>query len=197
MTGTIYQQKFDKYRDEGFHWTTSILTWSATSSLCGYLDKIGRCIYRLPRQHCGGTSEIDRSLKSDGMGPKVISVASVDGKLHYTALYTKQAIGSFEARSFLTPDEYQTKFDQNKARGRHLHHLKSYLHEDKLHFSAIWAEKPEVSGSKAHHGLTAGQFLTRWEDAMSTGFRTRAISGCEVGGKVRYAVYWTKGFSRN
>ena len=113
-------------------------------------------------------------------------------KLRYTALYTKQAIGSFEARSFLTPDEYQTKFDENKASGRHLHYLNSYLHEGKLRFSAIWAEKPEVSAFKASHGLTAEQLLASWQDAMSAGFRTRAISGCEEGGKVRYAAYWTK-----
>jgi len=49
-----------------------------------------------------------------------------------------------------------------------------------------------VSGLIARHGLTVGQFQTSWEDAMSTGFRTRAITACEEGGKVRYAVYWTK-----
>lgn len=116
-------------------------------------------------------------------------MASVGGKLHYTALYTKQAIGRFEARSFLTPDEYQTKFNQNKASGRHPRYLNSYLHKGKLRFSAIWAEKPEVSGYIARHGLTAKQYLSSWEDAMSDGFHTRAISGCEEGGKVRYAVY--------
>lgn len=79
------------------------------------------------------------SLTSEGWRPKVISVASVGGKLHYTALYTKQAIGRFEARSFLTPDEYQTKFNQNKASGRHPRYLNSYLHKGKLRFSAIWA----------------------------------------------------------
>ena len=198
MTGTIYQQKFDEYRDAGF-------SLDHVDSYVVGNKILYAAIWTKPggaftAYHGSSAEEHQRSfdaLTDTGWKPKVISVASVDGKRHYTALYTKQAIGSFEARSFLTPDEYQTKFDQNKARGRHLHYLKSYLHEDKLRFSAIWAEKPELSGSKAHHGLTAGQFLTRWEDAMSTGFRTRAVSGCEVGGKVQYAVYWTKGFSRD
>ena len=193
MTGTIYQQNFDKYRGEGF-------SLDHVDSYVVGNNVLYAAIWRKSSgaftAYHGSTAEEHQksfdSLKSDGWRPKVISVASVGGKLRYTALYTKQAIGSFEARSFLTPDEYQTKFDQNKASGRHLHYLNSYLHEGKLRFSAIWAEKPEVSGRIARHGLTAGQFLTSWEDAMSAGFRTRAITGCEEGGKVRYAVYWTK-----
>ena len=222
MTGTTYQQKFDEYRGEGFslvHVDSYVVGDNVLYAAIWRKSSGAFSAYH------GSTAEEHQksfdSLKSDGWTPKVISVASVGGKLRYTALYTKQAIGSFEARSFLTPDEYQTKFDENKASGRHLYYLNSYLHEGKLHFSAIWAEKPEVSGLKASHGLTnfhnsgvclmedqwvnvrsrhyiamagltAGQYLSSWEDAMSAGFRTRAISGCEEGGKVRYAVYWTK-----
>ena len=193
MTGTTYQQHFDEYRDEGFsldHVDSYVVDNNVLYAAIWTKSSGASTAYH------GSTAEEHQksfdSLKSEGWRPKVISVASVGGKLRYTALYTKQAIGSFETRSFLTPDEYQTKFDQNKASGRHLHYLNSYLHEGKLRFSAIWAEKPEVSGSKASHGLTAGQFLTSWQDAMSAGFRTRAITGCEEGGKVRYAAYWTK-----
>ncbi len=193
MTGTTYQQNFDKYRGEGF----SLV--HVDSYVVGN-DVLYAAIWRKSSgaftAYHGSTAEEHQksfdSLKSDGWRPKVISVASVGGKLRYTALYSKEAIGNFEARSFLTPEEYQTKFDENKASGRHLHYLNSYLHQGKLHFSAIWAEKPEVSALKASHGLTAAQFVTSWEDAMSAGFRTRAITECEEGGKVRYTVYWTK-----
>jgi CubicO group peptidase (beta-lactamase class C family) len=193
MTGTTYQENFDKYRGEGF----SLV--HVDSYVVGN-DVLYAAIWRKSSgavtAYHGSTAEEHQksfdSLKSDGWRPKVISVASVGGKLRYTALYTKQAIGGFEARSTLTPDEYQTKSEENKASGRHLHYLNSYLHEGKLRFSAIWAEKPEVSAWKATHALTAGQFLTSWEDAMSAGFRTRAITACEVAGKVQYAVYWTK-----
>jgi hypothetical protein len=68
-----------------------------------------------------------------------------------------------------------------KASGRHPHYVNSYLHEGKLRFSAIWGAKPEMSGLIARHGLMAEQFLTSWEDAMSAGFRTRTITGCEEG----------------
>jgi CubicO group peptidase (beta-lactamase class C family) len=193
MTGTGYQQQFDKYRDEGFsldHVDSYVVGndvfYAAIWTKSG--DAVTAYHGRTATEH----QESFDSLKSDGWRPKAISVASLGGTLRYTALYTRQAIGSFAARSFLTPQEYQTEFDQNKASGRHLRYLNSYLHEGKLRFSAIWAEKPEVSGLKANHGLTAEQYLSSWEDAMSSGFRTRAISACEEGGKVRYAVYWTK-----
>ena len=193
MTGTIYQQKVDEYLDAGFsldHVDSYVVGKNVLYAAIWTKSSGAFTAYH------GSAAEKHQksfdSLTSAGWRPKVISVASVGGKLRYTALYTKQAIGSFEARSFLTPDEYQTKFDQNKASGRHLHYLNSYLHQGKLRFSAIWADKPNVSGLIARHGLTAEQFLTNWEDAMSAGFRTRAITGCEEGGKVRYAVYWTK-----
>lgn len=193
MTGTTYQQKFDEYLEEGFslvHVDSYVVgdnvlfaaIWRKSSGVfTAYHDSTAE-------QH----QESFDSLTSAGWTPKVISVASVDGKRRYTALYDKQAIGSFEARSFLTPDEYQTKFDENKEKGRHLHYLKSYLHQGKLRFSAIWAEKPELSRYNAKHGLTAEQYQRIWEDEMSAGSATRAISGCEVGGKVRFAAYWTK-----
>ena len=193
MTGTTYQDKFDKYRGEGFslvHIASYVVGDDVLYAAIWRRSSGAFTAYhgRTAEEHQGSFD----SLKSDGWRPKVISVASVGGTLRYTALYTKQAIGGFEARSFLTPDEYQTKFDENKAGGRHLHYLKSYLHGGKVYYSAIWAEKPEVSGLTARHGLTAEQFVTNWEDALSAGFRTRAITGCEEGGKVRYAVYWTK-----
>lgn len=193
MTDTTYQQHFDKYRNEGFsldHVDSYVVGNDVLYAAIWIKSGDAYTAYhgRTAEEH----QESFDLLTSEGWKPKVISVASVGGKRHYTALYTKQAIGRFEARSFLTPDEYQVKFDQNKASGREPHYLNSYLHEGKLRFSAIWAEKPEVSAYKARHGLTAGQFLTHWEDEMGDGFRTRAITGCEEGGKVQYAVYWTK-----
>lgn len=193
MTGTTYQQNFDRYRDEGFSLTHVDSYVVGNDVLYAAIWTKGGGAYTAyhGKSREGHQNSFD-SLTSEGWKPKVISVASVGGQLRYTALYTKQAIGSFEARSFLTPDEYQTKFDQNKASGRHPYYLNSYLHEGKLRFSAIWAEKPEVSAYRARHGLTAGQFRTHWEDAMSDSFRTQAITGCEEDGKVQYAAYWTK-----
>lgn len=157
MTGTAYQQHFDRYRDEGFS-LTHVDSYIVGNDVlyAAIWTKSGGAYTAYHGKTAEGHQESFDSLTSQGWRPKVISVASVGGKLRYTALYTKQSIGSFEARSFLTADEYQTKFDQNKASGRHPYYLNSYLHEGKLRFSAIWAEKPEVSAYRARYGLSAG-----------------------------------------
>lgn len=193
MTSTTYQQHFNDYRNEGFS-LSHVDSYAVGNNIlyAAIWTKSGGAYTAYHGKTAEAHQESFDSLTSEGWRPKVISVASVDGQRRYTALYTKQAIGSFEARSFLTPEEYQAKFDQNKASGRHPHYLNSYLHEGKLRFSAIWAEKPDVSAYRARHGLSNEQFRTHWEEAMSDGFRTRAITGCEVGGKVQYAAYWTK-----
>jgi len=193
MTGTTYQQYVDKYRKEGF--------------ILDHVDSYGvgnevryAAIWKKSSDaftaYHGKTSaehqESFNSLTSKGWTPKVISVASVQGKLFYTALYTKQAIGNFEARSLLTLSEYQTKSEQNTANGRHLHYLNSFVHEGKPRFTAIWAEEPKVSGFKANHGLTGDKFQSSWEDALSVGFSTQAITGYEDAGNVRFAAYWIK-----
>jgi len=193
MTGAVYQQKFDEYRKDGFS-LIHIDSYVVGNNIL-YAAIWRKSSGEFSAYH-GNTAEQHQkefdSLTSKGWSPKAISVVSRGGKLRYTALYTKQAIGRFEARSFLTPEEYQTKFDENKAKGRRPYYLNSCVHEGKLRFSAIWVEKPEGSGYQAKHGLTSEEFWTHWEDALSAGFRTGAVTAYEVGGKVRYAAYWTK-----
>jgi len=193
MTGTTYQQYVDKYRNEGF--ILDHIDSYGVGNEVRYAAIWNKSSDAFTAYH-GKTSaehqESFNSLTSKGWTPKVISVASVQGKVFYTALYTKQAIGNFEARSFLTASEYQTKFEQNTANGRHLHYLNSYVHEGKPRFTAIWAQEPKVSGFKASHGLTDDKYQSIWEDALSAGFSTQAIAGYEDAGNVRFAAYWTK-----
>jgi hypothetical protein len=193
MTGTTYQQHFDKYRDRGFA-LDHVDSYGVGNEVryAAIWTKSGGAFTAYHGKTSAEHQESFDSLTSEGWRPKVISVASVSGKLLYTALYTKQAIGNFEARSFLTASEYQTKFDQNTANGRHLHYLNSYVHEGKPRFTAIWAQEPKVSGFKASHGLTGDKYQTSWEDALSAGFSTQAIAGYEDAGNVRFAAYWTK-----
>lgn len=193
MTSTIYQQKFDEYSKAGFslNHVDSYVVGNQIFYAAIWI-KSGVAFTAYHGRSAENHQQSFDTLTSEGWKPKVISVVSITGSRNYTALYTMQEVGRFEARSFLTPSEYQTKFDENKARGWHLHYLNSYIHDGALRFSAIWADKPEVSGTIAYHGLTDEQFLLRWEDAMSKGFQTRAITRYEDNGNVRYAAYWTK-----
>lgn len=196
MTGTTYQQYFDKYREQGFA-LEHVDSYGVGNEVryAAIWTKSGDAFTAYHGKTAAEHQEAFDLLTSKGWTPKVISVASVQGKLFYTALYIKdikEAIGNFEARSFLTLSEYQTKFDENTAKGRYLHYLNSYVHEGKPRFTAIWAQKPKVSGFKANHGLTGDKFQSSWEDALSAGFRTQALTGYEDAGNVRFAAYWIK-----
>jgi len=64
-------------------------------------------------------------------------VASVKGTRYYTALYEKTNIGSYQAKSSLTPAQYQKLFDENKKKGRQIAYLNGYSHKGKPYLSAI------------------------------------------------------------
>lgn len=193
MTAAVYQQKSDEYREQGLsrdHVDSYVVgntifyaaIWSKSD-----IDTHG---------YHGATAQTHQasfdSLTQKGWTPKVISVVSLGGQLAYTAMYTKQALGSCEARSSLTAAEYQAKFDANKRLGRHLLYLSSYEHEGQRRFSAIWVDKPDAVGGPAFHDMSEAKFRAHWEDAVYAGFRTRAITACEAAGSVRYAAFWTR-----
>ena len=91
----------------------------------------------------------------------------------------------------MTASEYQTKYDANNAAGRKLAYLNGYNHNGSPRFTAIWtAAAPAVK--KAKHGISSSKYQAQFNDAMSKGFRTRAVTGYLNGnGHVRYAAYWT------
>lgn len=193
MTGSTYQKRFDQHQNAGLS-LVHVDSYAVGNSVryAAIWTKSGGAFKAYHGKNAADHQKSFDSLTKDGWRPKVVSVASVGGKRHYTALYTKQSIGKFEVRSFLTPAEYQTKFEENAAKGRHLRYLNSCVHKGAPRFAAIWAEKPEVSGYKAKHGLTSDEYRNQWQDALSADFRTRAITGYKDGNSIRFAAYWTK-----
>jgi murein DD-endopeptidase MepM/ murein hydrolase activator NlpD len=130
-------------------------------------------------------------LTGDGWRPKNISVVSVGGSRFYTALYEKAGVGGYEAKSFLTADEYRKLFDENRQKGRQLAYLNVYEHQGQPRFSAIWNSAAQ-GGFKARHDLSGAQYQGEWEAALKGGMLTRAVAGYAEGGAVRYAAVWRK-----
>lgn len=130
-------------------------------------------------------------LTASGYRPRNVSVVSSGGQRSYTALYEKEDIGGWQARSALTADEYQKAFEDNAKRGRQLVYLNAYTHDAKPYFSAIWSSKA-VGPYKARHGLTSSQYQSEWQGASRGGLTTRAVTGYSAGGSIRYAGIWRK-----
>jgi hypothetical protein len=123
--------------------------------------------------------------------PKNISVVSLDGNRFYTALYEAADTGSSEARSFLTPAEYQQLSDENKQKGRQLAYLNAYEYQGQPRFTAIWNSTTK-GGFKARHDLSGGQYQQEWESSLKDGMLTRAVTGYVEGSEVRYAAVWRR-----
>lgn len=124
MTGETYQQNFDKYVEAG-HSLVHVDSYAVGNTVryaAIWSKNSGEFVAYHGKTVADHQASFDE-LTAGGWRPRAISVASVSGKLYYTALYTKQAIGNYEARSYLTPAEYQAKFDTNKAAGRRLRYL--------------------------------------------------------------------------
>jgi Bacterial tandem repeat domain 1/Peptidase family M23 len=130
-------------------------------------------------------------LTKDGWHPVNISAVSPSGDRIYTALYERSNVGSFEARSSLTMADYQIAFDANAKAGRHLVYLNAFTHQGSPRMSAIWHERPAVSIS-ARHGMSSGQYQEQFDNALSSGYLTRAVTGYEEGNNTRFAGLWVR-----
>lgn len=126
-----------------------------------------------------------------GWRPRVISPTSVNGVLYYSGVYTHGSIGSYMAKSYQTSAQYQTNYNSNKAAGRRLIYLNSYVHNGAARYTAIWASSamPNVF---AKHGLTSAGYQTQFNTQTGAGYATGAVTGMRLGATSYFAAYWEK-----
>jgi hypothetical protein len=193
LTGAQYQSKVDQYvgNDYAINQTESYKVGNDVRYAVIFKKEVGP---KITAYHGNSASEHQDKfddLTSKGWRPINISVVSVGGQLKYTALYEKTDIGSFVAKSFLTPTEYQQQANENTDKGRQIAYLNAYIHNGNPYFSAIWNSK--TTGSfKAKHGLSGGTYQTEWQSATSSGLLTRNVTGYVSGNSVLYAGVWRK-----
>lgn len=139
----------------------------------------------------GEHQSLFNSLKSQGYVPRNISVVSVGGQLHFTALYDKTPVTGFVAWSTLTPNEYQAQFNANTQVGRQLVYLNAYNHAGGVRFSAIW-QAPVAGAYAARHDLSGAQYQNEWEKWTGLGYLTRLVTGYEDDNTAKFAGLWRK-----
>lgn len=193
MTAESYQKRFDQYADEGYS-LVHVDSYGSRGRVryAAIWRKTGEAFSAYHGLSAAEHQQRFESLVSDGWHPTVISVVSGKKGTRFTARYTRRSLGRFVARSSLTPAAYQTAFEKNADAGRHLVYLNSYVHRGGPRFTAIWAEKPPVSGFRAKHGLRRRQYRNAYWDAIGDGLQTRAVTGYSAGDSVRFAAYWTR-----
>lgn len=193
LTGSQYQSKVEENIEAGYTitQTESYKIGNEVRYAVIFKKEVGP---KITAYHGNSVSQHQNkfdNLTSKGWRPINISVVSVGGQLKYTALYEKTDIGSFVAKSFMTPAEYQQQAEENKQKGRQIAYLNAYIHNGNPYFSAIWNSK--TTGSyKAKHGLSGATYQTEWTSATSSGLLTRNVTGYVSGNSVLYAGVWRK-----
>lgn len=193
LNSSQYQQQFDQWTQQGYR-LMHIESYLSGSNVC-YAPIFVKSPGPAWTAYHGRTAEQHQqqfdSLTAQGFRPINVTSVSLSGVRTYAALYEKRDVGSFFLKSFMTPPEYQTQFDQNIQAGRKLVYLNAYTHLGSPRLIAIWQEKA-AAPFIARHGLSSSQYQAEFDKNLGNGFLTRAVTGYEEGGSQHFAALWSK-----
>ena len=189
LTGDQYQARFDDAKKDGYRPVIVDSYLDDGVRYAAVFRKTGGPEYRA---YHGRDAEYHQARMDEwskqGFVPRSISVVSSGGR-RYTAVYEKTNVGSWQAKSQLTPAEYQTFYNDNAKAGRRIAYLNGYRHGGDAYIVAI-ATSSTPAGGKQRHGMTGAAYQTEWESAHQAGLLTRALTGYEADGGARYAASW-------
>lgn len=190
MTAAQYQAEFDLRSGQGFHLHQIETYLSGSEVRYASIFMKGAASARTAYHGLSAAQHQAKfnALTADGWRPMNVSVVSPNGNRVYAGLYEKRDVGSFFAKSFLTPAEYQAQFTANTGAGRKLSYLNAYTHAGTPHFTAIWQSKaPSVL---ARHGQDATQFQAEFNKQLAEGHLTRFLTGYEENDGHRFGAAW-------
>jgi hypothetical protein len=107
----------------------------------------------------------------------------------YAACWDKSAGPAWEARHGLTAADYQSTFNTLVGKGYRLRCVSGYESDGQARYAAIWDESKGPAW-EAHHGLTAAQYQTTFNQLLAKGYRLELVSGYGVGSQALYAGIW-------
>jgi hypothetical protein len=126
-------------------------------------------------------------------GYRLVSVSSyeADGQPLYAAVWDKVPSPAWVARNGLSAPDYQQAFNLYAAQGFHLVWINGSTVDGADRYAAIWENSPTAAWV-AHHGMSAADFQTDFNQLVSQGYRLRQVSGYAIGNQDRYAAIWDK-----
>ena len=193
LDGNQYQQEFNSRTNQGFR-LMHIESYISGGQVCYapiFVQSSGPAWVAYHGRTADQHQQEFNTLSQQGFRPITISAVSPSGERTYAGLYEKRDVGGFILKSFMTPSEYQTQFDQNVQAGRQLAYLNVYTHQGSPRVIAIWTEKA-ASPFIARHGLSNAQYQAEFDQRLSEGFFVRAVTGYQEGSQERFAAFWTR-----
>ena len=192
LDGAAYQQAFDDFTAQGFRprWISSYAGPNGPL-YAAIFDKNGGPVWEA--RH--GMTPADFQIRFDQLAAQgyrltCVSVSSVAfSTLNVSGIWEKSGGGAWEAHSQMSSAEYQQKFDAMTAQGYRLSQVKGYNYLGAPHFAAIWTQGGG-GGWEAHHNMTAGQFQTKFDQMVSSGFWLSDVTGYQMGNQTAFAGIW-------
>lgn len=99
--------------------------------------------------------------------------------------------GRWQARNFLTEDEYQKKFDEALKAGQPPQQITHYLTSSGDRFAAIFETQPNLT-FEARHNLTAARYQQLVNDMSAKGYRPTCISVLGTRASPRFSAIFIK-----
>ena len=193
LDGAQYQQEFDHWTQQGYRLAhiESYLSNGHVRYAPIFVKSAGPAWVAYHGRSADQHQQQFNQLTADGFRPVNVAAVSPSGIRTYAALYEKRDVGSFFLKSFMTPAEYQTQFDDNVQAGRKLVYLNAYTHQGAPRIIAIWNEHG-ATPFVARHGLSSAQYQAEFDKHLAEGFLTHAVTGYEEGDQARFAALWSK-----
>ncbi len=129
--------------------------------------------------------------KKIGKRPEMISVVSIGGIRRYTTLFQENARFRIVAKSALDFSAYKALDTANKAKGLQISYLNAYVHDGKLHFSAVWNSKTRGT-DRIIYSMNPRHFIRESNSSKRLGYLTRFVTGYATGRNANFAVVWRK-----
>jgi murein DD-endopeptidase MepM/ murein hydrolase activator NlpD len=124
-----------------------------------------------------------------GFAPVNISVVSIGNNLFYTAFYEKRNVNVY-ARTTLTQDEYQEKFNELIKDNWEQVYINAYRDDGNTKFSVIWYKKQNATPLAAVRRASLNEIRETWSDNLNAGGLTQCITAYEENNKIWFAGMW-------
>lgn len=111
--------------------------------------------------------------------------------LGMTTTAVAQSIVPSVAHHDLTAAAYQRLLDKYQHAGFRLKQIDGYSVGDQVFYAAIW-EKQAGPAMESHHGMTATDYQTKFNQYTSNGFRLIHVDGFGLGNQAYYSAIWEK-----
>ena len=128
------------------------------------------------------------TLPAQGFRPIHVSAYTVAGSLLFASIWLQDATAT-QAHHGLSADDYQAMFNQLGAQGFRLIDISGYEDNGQARYAAIW-DQSSGPAWQAHHGLSADDYQTLFQQLTSQGWRPIRVSGYGVAGTDYYASIW-------